>query len=322
MSTVKITRRENPFAQIDKSVLEDDAISWKAKGVIAYLLSKPDGWEVRITDIVNHGPKEKNGQAKKGNGEDAIYQALKELRTVGYAELVIKRDRGVIVGKSWVVFEVKQQPKPDKPNRDNPDLDNPALDNTPINNNDLRDNDYFINNDLKYSAEINSAIPEMPNQSKPKKEKGTPGAEPWTREVATLFDRVNQEESAAAGIEYVAFNWQANSGMNFKNLELIRKAIIQDLRLGCFEESRENIIATFERCFRSSFQYFLDVANGVGGVVSFTPLKIYQKYNDVKSYAQRGKQRKQTKSDIVNQQRAKAIFDLAADDSQPGLFDY
>jgi hypothetical protein len=180
----------------------------------------------------------------------------------------------------------------------------------------------YSNNDTnkEYSAEINSAIPEMHNQSKPEKEKSTPGA--WTKEVAILFDRVNQEESAAAGIEYVAFNWQANSGMNFKNLELIRKAIIQDLKLGGFTESPENITATFERCFRSSFQYFLDVANGVGGVVSFTPLKVYQKYNDVKSYAQRGKQRKQTKSDIANQQRAEALFSLTADDGQPGLFDF
>lgn len=321
MSVVKINRRENTFAQIDKTVLEDDSISWKAKGIISYLLSKPDGWKVRVADIVKHGPKDEKGQAKRGNGEEAIYEALRELRSVGYAKLVVERVKGVIVGKSWEIFEQKQQPKPDKPNRDNPDKAKPDQANTGNSNNDLRDNDYYTNNELSNSAEINSAIPETPFESKPK-EKGTPGAEPWTKEIATLFDRVNKEESEAAGIDHVEFNWQANSGMNFGALSNIKKVLIADIKAKNNIPDDHTLKISFEHIFRCGFRLLLDNANGVGGLFSFTPMKIYKKYDDIKSFAHRGRQVKRTKSDLINEQRAKAIYEIATDDSEPGLFGY
>ena len=66
--------KDNPYVQINKGVFEDSRISWAAKGLMGYLLSKPDGWTVRFYDLVNHGPQ------KRG----ALQRVLKELEQYGY----------------------------------------------------------------------------------------------------------------------------------------------------------------------------------------------------------------------------------------------
>ncbi len=41
---VRVNKRSNPYVVIDKTALNDDRLSWKAKGVLCYLLSLPDDW--------------------------------------------------------------------------------------------------------------------------------------------------------------------------------------------------------------------------------------------------------------------------------------
>ena len=38
---IRVRKRPNNFVMIDKTFLEDDRLSFKAKGILAYLLSKP-----------------------------------------------------------------------------------------------------------------------------------------------------------------------------------------------------------------------------------------------------------------------------------------
>lgn len=52
----------------------DERLSWEARGIMSYLLSKPDGWVCRNKDLENRGP------AKKYK----IKKCLKELRDLGY----------------------------------------------------------------------------------------------------------------------------------------------------------------------------------------------------------------------------------------------
>lgn len=44
----------DPFARIDKIPINDPSLSYKALGILTYVLSKPDGWEVNIKDLANH----------------------------------------------------------------------------------------------------------------------------------------------------------------------------------------------------------------------------------------------------------------------------
>ena len=45
---IRVRKRPNNFVMLDKTFLEDDRLSFKAKGILAYLLSKPDNWKVIV----------------------------------------------------------------------------------------------------------------------------------------------------------------------------------------------------------------------------------------------------------------------------------
>jgi hypothetical protein len=88
-------RRENPFVQIDKNVFEDTNISWKAKGMLGYLLSKPEGWKVYVTDL----------KKRSKDGRDAVSSGLKELETAGYLKKHKLRQEGKFAGYNYEIFE-------------------------------------------------------------------------------------------------------------------------------------------------------------------------------------------------------------------------
>lgn len=96
MSIIHIKKREHPYVQIDKRCLADTRLSWRARGILAYLLSKPNDWLVSVKDLENKGVE----------GRDAVQNALKELQRCGYANLETAQDEfGRLLGKRWVVTE-------------------------------------------------------------------------------------------------------------------------------------------------------------------------------------------------------------------------
>ena len=96
MSIIHISKRENPYVQIDKRALEDNRLSWRAKGILAYLLSKPSGWKVNVKDIWNNG----------AEGRNAVQDCLHELKEFGYANLItVPGEAGRLMGTQWRVNE-------------------------------------------------------------------------------------------------------------------------------------------------------------------------------------------------------------------------
>ena len=87
---------ENPYAQIARSLFEDERISWRAKGLMGYLLSRKDGWKVFVADL----------QKRSTDGRDACYKALDELGRFGYLERLEVREKGRIKGYEYVIHEV------------------------------------------------------------------------------------------------------------------------------------------------------------------------------------------------------------------------
>ncbi len=95
---IRIKKHTNNFVIMDKTFLEDDRLSFKAKGILAYLLSKPDDWKVIVGDLVK--------QSK--DGKTAIYAGLKELKECGYyTKVPVRNEEGTrIVRWESVVYEV------------------------------------------------------------------------------------------------------------------------------------------------------------------------------------------------------------------------
>lgn len=92
-------KREDPYVRIDKAAIEDSRLSWRAKGILVYLLSKPKEWTVVCQDIVNHGTEKR----------DCLRAAMAELRDLGYAVLENTKD-----GRVWRIHETPIEPCPEK----------------------------------------------------------------------------------------------------------------------------------------------------------------------------------------------------------------
>ncbi len=73
MSIVRVSKRER-FVVMDKTGLEDSRLSFKAKGLLAYLLTKPDKWSISYRQLEKVGPDRKT----------VVLSALKELENGGY----------------------------------------------------------------------------------------------------------------------------------------------------------------------------------------------------------------------------------------------
>jgi hypothetical protein len=105
MSTIRVPKRRNPFAQIDRRALEDEGLSWKAKGLLAYLLSRPDDWQVYVEQLKTVGP----------DGRDATRSGLSELEDAGYVDKKQRHndDTGHFEGYEYLVYEhPSQRPDP------------------------------------------------------------------------------------------------------------------------------------------------------------------------------------------------------------------
>jgi hypothetical protein len=89
--------RRNRYTVIPNATAEDERLTFKARGVLAYLLAKPDGWTPRMTAIESASP---------GEGRAAVRSAVTELIDAGY----ITRERVNLGGGrfdwTWHVYDV------------------------------------------------------------------------------------------------------------------------------------------------------------------------------------------------------------------------
>lgn len=107
--TIITRQRTGNYALIPNSVAEDSRLSFEARGLLCYLLAKPNNWKVVLRDIQEAG----------GIGRDKTYRLLKELREVGYVTLDIKRGPGNrIEEQNYIVYDCAvpdRLPLPEKP---------------------------------------------------------------------------------------------------------------------------------------------------------------------------------------------------------------
>lgn len=106
-SIFRIKKRTCPFVQINNAIFEDARMSWRAKGLLGYLLSRPDDWMIVLGDL----------EKRSTDAKHAIKGAMKELELLGYARRKKRRgEDGKMAGENWFVFE---KPIPDEVGMDN-----------------------------------------------------------------------------------------------------------------------------------------------------------------------------------------------------------
>ena len=92
--------KNNPYVMLNKGFLNDERLSWKAKGILSYLLSLPDDWQIYEVEIQKHS----------ADGITSLKSGIKELMENGYIKREQTRnDKGHFIGYKYQVYEVSTE---------------------------------------------------------------------------------------------------------------------------------------------------------------------------------------------------------------------
>ena len=96
--------RENPYVMIAKDIMQEEGLSFKARGIMAYLLSLPDDWVLHMSELEKRSKKD---------GRERIASGIKELIEFGYITRIQERSES---GK-WgtMVYLINEIPNPMEP---------------------------------------------------------------------------------------------------------------------------------------------------------------------------------------------------------------
>lgn len=89
MSIIRAPKVDRFFYVLDKNISEDKRLSWQARGLLVYLLGKPDNWKVSVEAL-----KLETVESRKPTSRDGVYSIMDELSNAGYVKRVPVRDEG------------------------------------------------------------------------------------------------------------------------------------------------------------------------------------------------------------------------------------
>jgi len=134
MSIVRVKKDPGDFFLMAKEPVEDSCLSWKAKGMLAYFMSKPNDWQIWVKDLTK----------RSTDGRDAVLSGLNELIDQGYATREQPRRKDGTLGPvEYIVYESPQTgfPYTDKPCTDKPLMEKPTHTNNDCTNNNQNKNE-------------------------------------------------------------------------------------------------------------------------------------------------------------------------------------
>ena len=118
------TKREHNYTIVSNKVYDKNQLSWQAMGLLGYLLTKPDNWQVVVSELVNA-----TKNTKKPTGREGVYNIINELKEKGFISVVKNSDGST----DYTVYdEPIQQLNHENPNQGKPNQAEPTLINTDI----------------------------------------------------------------------------------------------------------------------------------------------------------------------------------------------
>lgn len=134
-------RPEAHYLIVTNQVVRDSTLSFKARGILAYLLSMPDNWKVSASAIA---------RASDRDGRESILTGLKELENAGYLKRWKHKDDAGNITNESVIYDtpnlvqnhvhnhVGKGPSYPLPTSDFPTTEKPTTKERTIKNNPLK----------------------------------------------------------------------------------------------------------------------------------------------------------------------------------------
>ena len=95
MATLRRQKRDRDFSILPSAAIGDGVLSWKARGILLYILAKPNNWKTRTEDIIAAAP----------DGRDSVRAGLRELRAAGYMKYIRFKDADGRFVSEYIVSE-------------------------------------------------------------------------------------------------------------------------------------------------------------------------------------------------------------------------
>ena len=148
--------RKNNFTHLPNEVIRDERLTFKALGLLAYLLSLPPNWKLNLVHLSNLRP---------GNKSSSVKSAVAELQMYGYMRIKRIRESGRFVGAEWLVTDSPDfmanrdaAPQVDFPPVDIPQVEKPQVEKATLQRKSNNKTDYLKNIQQPQKSEGNCSV--------------------------------------------------------------------------------------------------------------------------------------------------------------------
>lgn len=93
---VQVKKNKSNYVAVTQEFIKDASLSWKAKGILMYLLSQPEDSRLNEIKVARHST----------DGMSSLQSGIKELKEHGYLEIRREKDKSGRFGSStWILHE-------------------------------------------------------------------------------------------------------------------------------------------------------------------------------------------------------------------------
>ncbi len=90
------TKKIDKQTSIKTKILEEQSLSYRAKGIYSYLVSRPEKWEYNMTNVINTSI----------DGRESVQKGIKELEKIGLLKRVkAQNSEGKFIGWDWEIYD-------------------------------------------------------------------------------------------------------------------------------------------------------------------------------------------------------------------------
>ncbi|UXS59864.1 DnaD domain protein [Staphylococcus ureilyticus] len=153
MATFRVHKESGNFVTVHKDFIYDNKLSARSKGILLYLLSRPNDWQIYTSEVQKH----------MKDGVKSVNSAVNELISIGYIKRTLKRsENGTFKGYEYQVYEIPTE----MPLAENGSTENGlSVNGETENRKGHTTNNNRTNNDLTYNDNTKNDSSNQPQQS-------------------------------------------------------------------------------------------------------------------------------------------------------------